>query len=56
MAKKGNRILSWMICSECGRQNYVTDRNKLTTAKLLLSKHCKDCKKHTDHKSKDKLK
>ncbi|MEF2174946.1 MAG: 50S ribosomal protein L33 [Candidatus Absconditabacteria bacterium] len=56
MAKKGARILTALRCAECGTQNYVTNRNKLNTAKLELKKYCKMDKKHTIHKSKDKLK
>lgn len=44
-------------CSECGRMNYVTTRNKLNTpTKLQLRKYCPQCRKHTLHKEKQKLK
>lgn len=56
MAQKGPRIVTWLLCKECNRQNYATERNKTNTAKLELKKHCPQCKKHTNHKSKDKLK
>lgn len=56
MAKKWARILMWLLCKECNRQNYVTERNKLNTGKLELKKHCKQCKSHTLHKTREKLK
>jgi len=38
-------------CKECNRINYHTKRNKKTIKeRLILSKHCKWCKKHTEHK------
>lgn len=56
MAKKWNRIKFWLRCSECGTQNYVTERNKLNTQKMEMNKYCKVDKKHTLHKTKEKLK
>ncbi|MFC1577157.1 50S ribosomal protein L33, partial [Candidatus Omnitrophota bacterium] len=38
-------------CSKCKRRNYSSTKNKKKkTEKLLLSKFCRFCKKHTDHK------
>ena len=31
-------------------------RNKLNSKKLLEKKHCKSCNKHTENKSREKLK
>jgi len=57
MAKKSNRVLLGMVCEVCGRQNYTTEKNKMTTQdKLLFKKFCKGCKKTTLHKEKPKLK
>ncbi len=56
MAKKWHRILFWFICKNCGRQNYVSERNKLNTPKIELRKYCPQCKSHQLHKNKDKLK
>ena len=51
MAKKENRITISMACGECKRKNYATRKNKQnTTDRLLLSKYCPFCKKHTPHK------
>jgi large subunit ribosomal protein L33 len=37
-------------CSECGRVNYHTRKNKKTIQKKIeLNKYCKWCKKHTKH-------
>ena len=56
MAKKDQRLLLALVCTVCKSQNYMTSRNKINTeTKLLLSKYCKKCKKHTDHKETNKL-
>ena len=40
-----------LVCSECKRKNYSTNKNrKNTTARLELKKYCKWCNKHTLHK------
>jgi len=57
MAKKGNRILIGLVCSECKKQNYVTEKNKINTPDPLeLKKYCPQCRKKTLHKEKKKLK
>jgi len=57
MAKKGPRQLIALICSVCGRQNYITEKNKTNTPeKLVLRKYCKRCRKVTEHKETSKLK
>ena len=57
MAKKGHRILIALVCSQCGSQNYITERSKLNTPKkLVLKKFCKRCKKVTEHKEAKRLK
>jgi large subunit ribosomal protein L33 len=56
-SKKTPRILVALLCSVCGAQNYLTERNKTnTTDKLKLTKYCKWCKKKTEHKESAKLK
>ncbi|MFH1995555.1 MAG: 50S ribosomal protein L33 [Candidatus Omnitrophota bacterium] len=38
-------------CAQCKRKNYsMTKNKKQNPEKLLLSKFCKFCRKHTDHK------
>lgn len=45
------RVLVTMVCKECDRKNYSTNKNKKnTTEKLELQKYCKWCKKSTTHK------
>jgi len=56
MAKKGSRVLLGLVCEVCGKQNYVTEKNKVnTTESLKLQKYCNQCKKKTTHKEKKKL-
>lgn len=56
MAKKEQRILIAFVCQTCKSQNYTTWKNKLNQKeKLLLKKYCKRCRKHTEHKEKEKL-
>jgi len=39
-----------MRCGECGRNNYYTAKNRQNNQdKLVLSKFCKHCRKHTEH-------
>lgn len=47
------RDLVRMICTECGEENYYTDKNKRNTpARLEKKKHCSRCRKHTLHREK----
>jgi large subunit ribosomal protein L33 len=40
-----------LACTECKRRNYSTTKNKKKTSERLgLSKYCRFCRKHTDHK------
>jgi len=56
MAKKGSRVLLGLVCEVCGKQNYVTQKNKVnTTESLKLKKYCNQCRKTVDHKEKKKL-
>lgn len=56
MAKKGSRVLLGLVCEVCGKQNYVTQKNKVnTTEALKLQKYCNQCKKTTVHKERKKL-
>lgn len=57
MAKKTGRMLLKFECTECHRQNYVSEKNKLNTGdKLELKKYCPKCRKHTVHKENPKMK
>jgi len=45
------RDLFHLRCQACGRDNYVSDKNKRTMAeKLTIKKYCAACRIHTDHK------
>ena len=56
MAKKWSRILVWLVCTESGTQNYVTEINKQNSWKIELKKYSPQLKKHTVHKMREKLK
>jgi len=46
-----NRSIISLECSVCKKRNYSTTKNKRTMPdKLVLSKYCKRCRKHTEHK------
>ncbi len=56
MAKGRARRLFGFICSECGQQNYVSEKNKLNTQeKLELNKFCNNCRKVTKHREESDL-
>jgi len=42
--------LAKMECTECKTVTHYTTRNRVIKTRLALKKHCKNCKKHTDHK------
>ena len=47
------RDLVKLVCTECGNENYHTDKNKKTKPERLeMKKYCPTCKKHTNHKEK----
>lgn len=63
--KKGPRQITGLQCSVCKAFGYVTEFNKnneilmkqtKNVSTFPLSKYCKVCKKHTDHKQMKKLK
>ena len=38
-------------CSVCKSRNYITSKNPAENKeKIVLSKYCKQCHKHTEHK------
>jgi len=44
-----------MKCSECGEENYLTEKEKKNTPdRLELKKYCPKCRKMTIHKEKTK--
>ncbi len=40
-----------MECTECKRRNYTTSKNKSKhNERIELTKHCRNCRRHTAHK------
>ncbi len=51
MAKKENRVIITLACSECKERNYSTEKNrKNDSGRIALVKYCPRCKKHTEHR------
>jgi len=51
MAKKENRIIITLACTECKERNYTSTKNrKNDPGRLELKKYCPRCKKHTVHR------
>ncbi|OIP24862.1 50S ribosomal protein L33 [bacterium CG2_30_37_16] len=51
MAKKENRPVIALACTECKNRNYSTTKNKKnTTDRIELSKFCPFCRKTIAHK------
>ena len=49
------RVNVLLRCSECGEENYLTEKNKRNTPdRLEYKKYCPRCKKTTIHKEKTK--
>ncbi|MCD6516687.1 MAG: 50S ribosomal protein L33 [Candidatus Aminicenantes bacterium] len=45
------RDIITLQCTECGRRNYTTTRNKkINKEKIEIKKYCKFDRKHTVHK------
>ncbi len=45
------RELAILACTECGRRNYTTTRNKrLQPNRIEIKKFCRFDRKHTPHK------
>jgi len=51
MAKKENRIVITLACTECKERNYTTQKNrKNDQARLELNKYCPRCRNHKAHR------
>jgi len=51
MAKKENRMIVTLACSECKERNYTTEKNrKNDPGRIELRKYCPRCRKHTAHR------
>ncbi len=51
MAKKADRILITLACSECKERNYTSTKNKRNDpARMELQKFCPRCREHRLHR------
>lgn len=51
MAKKENRVVVTMACTDCKERNYTTSKNRRNdTQRLEFPKYCRRCRKHTLHR------
>ncbi|MCO6453135.1 MAG: 50S ribosomal protein L33 [Caldilineales bacterium] len=51
MAKKGNRVLITLACTECKERNYLSSKNRRNqTGRMELSKYCPRCRCHRLHR------
>ncbi|NOZ70507.1 MAG: 50S ribosomal protein L33 [Chloroflexi bacterium] len=51
MAKKGNRILVTLACTECKERNYLTSKNRRNqTGRIEFMKYCPRCRTHRLHR------
>ncbi len=51
MAKKGDRVIITLACSDCRERNYVTEKNRRNDAdRLELKKYCRRCRRHSLHR------
>lgn len=51
MAKKADRIIIYMACTECKERNYTSSKNKRNDpARMELQKFCPRCRLHRLHR------
>jgi large subunit ribosomal protein L33 len=51
MAKKEDRQVIYMACTECRQRNYATQKNKRNDAdRIELKKFCPKCRVHQLHR------
>jgi large subunit ribosomal protein L33 len=51
MAKKADRIIITLACTECRERNYTSEKNRRNdTGRMNLNKYCRRCRKHTEHR------
>ncbi len=51
MAKKADRIIIYLACTECKERNYTTTKNKRNDpGRLELNKFCPRCRAHRLHR------
>jgi large subunit ribosomal protein L33 len=51
MAKKADRIIIYLACTECKERNYTSSKNKRNDPnRLELQKFCPRCRQHRQHR------
>jgi large subunit ribosomal protein L33 len=51
MAKKADRILITLACTQCKERNYHTEKNRKNDSdRMALKKYCPRCRVHTEHR------
>jgi large subunit ribosomal protein L33 len=51
MAKKEERVIITLACSECRERNYVTEKNRRNDSERIeLRKYCPRCRVHRLHR------
>jgi large subunit ribosomal protein L33 len=51
MAKKADRIVITLACTECKERNYTSSKNKRNDpARLEINKFCPRCRVHRQHR------
>jgi large subunit ribosomal protein L33 len=51
MAKKADRIIIYLACTECKGRNYTSSKNKRNDpARLEFNKYCPRCRQHRLHR------
>ena len=51
MAKKANRMVVYLACTECKERNYTTEKNRRNdSGRLELKKYCRRCNAATLHR------
>ena len=51
MAKKENRIVITLACTECRERNYTSSKNRRSDpGRIEIKKYCSRCRTHTLHR------
>jgi large subunit ribosomal protein L33 len=51
MAKKADRIIIYLACTECKERNYTSSKNKRNDPnRLEFNKFCPRCRQHRAHR------
>lgn len=51
MAKKADRVIIYLACTECKERNYTSSKNKRNDpGRLEFNKFCPRCRQHRAHR------